>query len=461
MVAVPIIEGVYADPQGRFRVALPVNYCPVVQAQGLSNGYMRPGEGIVPISTADGACRGAIVWDEVLYAVMGENLCRVSSTGVFNTIGAIGGTGRVQMAYSFDHLAIASDGQLWLYDGSTLARNTDADLGAVLSLIWIDGYFMTTDGENLVVTELGDPFAVNPLKYGSSEVDPDPVVGLVKVRGEAYAVNRHTIEIFQNIGGALFPFQRVNGGQIMRGALSAQLAVPFEETMAFVGGGQDEPPSVWLAGNGTATRIASREVEILLQGADLSGAWLDTRTDVGASYLYLHLADRTLAFDAQASGAAGSPVWFVLQSDKGPWRCAASVWAHGKRLAFDTEAGAVGELVNTVSSHWGQRVQWRLSTPIIFNNTNGGGIDTLELTGLPGSSALGDNPVIEHQWSEDGETWSTARAIRIGKIGDRARRMTWFRCGPIRNWRIERFRGTSDSHVSLARLEATIRPSQW
>jgi hypothetical protein len=64
---------------------------------------------------------------------------------------------------------------------------TDPDLGVVLDVVWVDGYFMTTDGEFLVVTELTDPTQVNPLKYGSSEVDPDPVVALLKLRNEVYA----------------------------------------------------------------------------------------------------------------------------------------------------------------------------------------------------------------------------------------------------------------------------------
>jgi hypothetical protein len=101
--------------------------------------------------------------------------------------------------------------------GSTLVQVTDPDLGVVLDVVWVDGYFMTTDGEFLVVTELVDPTQVNPLKYGSSEVDPDPVVALLKLRNEVYALNRNTIEVFDNVGGLLFPFQRIDGAQIQKG----------------------------------------------------------------------------------------------------------------------------------------------------------------------------------------------------------------------------------------------------
>jgi hypothetical protein len=71
-------------------------------------------------------------------------------------------------------------------------------------VVWVDGYFMTTDGEFLVITELNNPFAVDPLKYGSSEADPDPVKSLLKLRNEVYALNRHTIEVFDNTGRRAF-----------------------------------------------------------------------------------------------------------------------------------------------------------------------------------------------------------------------------------------------------------------
>jgi hypothetical protein len=43
---------------------------------------------------------------------------------------------------------------------------------------------------------LNDPTAVDPLKYGSSEADPDPILAIRKIRNEVYALNRHTVEVF-------------------------------------------------------------------------------------------------------------------------------------------------------------------------------------------------------------------------------------------------------------------------
>jgi hypothetical protein len=173
---IPIASGIYTDTSPAIRTSYPVNMVPVPVDSGISEGFLRPADGIVQNGTGPGVDRGGINWRGVCYRVMGTSLCSISSTGTVTTLGSVGGTDLVTFDYSFDRLAIASNNNLFYWDGSTLTQVTDPDLGEVLDVVWVDGYFMTTDGTSLVVTELTDPTAVNPLKYGSSEIDPDPVV---------------------------------------------------------------------------------------------------------------------------------------------------------------------------------------------------------------------------------------------------------------------------------------------
>ena len=208
---IQILNGIYADATPELRTAYPVNMVPVPKQSGISNGFLRPGDGIVANGTGPGIDRGGINWRGVCYRVMGTKLVIVASNGAVTVLGDVGGPVNtlVTFDYSFDRLAIASGGRLYYWNGTTLTQVTDPDLGIVLDVVWVDGYFMTTDGEFLIVTELSDPTQVNPLKYGSSEVDPDPVVALLKLRNEVYAMNRNTIEVFDNVGGDLFPFARI------------------------------------------------------------------------------------------------------------------------------------------------------------------------------------------------------------------------------------------------------------
>ena len=341
---------------------------------------------------------------------------------------------------------------------------TDPDLGIVLDVVWVDGYFMTTDGEFLVVTELSDPLAVNPLKYGSAEADPDPVVGLLKLRNEVYALNRQTIEVFDNVGGDLFPFQRIEGAQIEKGVVGTHACCIFLETVAFLGSGFNEAPGIYLGANATATKISTQEIDTILLNyteEQLATVNVEARNDRAHQYLYVHLPDRTLVFDGEATKALSQPVWFILTSsivDYSKYRAQNFVWCYNKWLVGDSETPAIGYFDIDISTHWGVTVRWEFGTTIIYNEGRGAIVQQLELVSLTGSVAFGTNPTINTSYSTDGQTWSQQKFINIGTTGDRAKRLVWFQQGWMRNWRTQRFQGTSQAHMSFARLEAAIEP---
>jgi hypothetical protein len=235
----------------------------VPKQSGISAGFLRPGDGLVANGTGPGIDRGGINWQGNLYRVMGTKLVEIDSAGTVTELGDVGGptTELVTFDYSFDLLAIASGGRLYYWSGTTLTQVTDPDLGTVLDVVWVDGYFMTTDGEFLVVTELTNPLDVNPLKYGSSEVDPDPVVALLKLRNEIYALNRNTVEVFDNVGGELFPFARIDGAQLQKGVVGTQACCVYIERIAFLGSGRNEAPGIYIGAAATTQKISTQAVQ--------------------------------------------------------------------------------------------------------------------------------------------------------------------------------------------------------
>ena len=462
-----IMNGIYADNTPELRTSYPVNMVPVPIVSGISNGFLRPGDGIVANGTGPGIDRGGIEWRGVCYRVMGTKLVSVASNGFVTILGDVGGpqTELVTFDYSFDLLAIASGGRLYYWNptSSTLTQVTDPDLGIVLDVVWVDGYFMTTDGEFLIVTELSNPLSVNPLKYGASEVDPDPVVALLKLRNEIYALNRHTIEVFDNVGGDLFPFSRIDGAQIQKGAIGTQGCCVFIERIAFLGSGRNEAPGIYVGAAATVQKISTQEIDNLLLNyteAQLALVKLEARNDKAHQHLYVHLPDRTLVYDSVASESLGSQVWFVLASTVvgfSQYRARNIVWCYDKWLVGDPQSSAIGYLEQTTGHHWGQQIRWEFGTLIVYNESNGAIFNRLELVSLTGSVALGSNPQISTSYSVDGKTYSQERNISVGTIGSN-KRLTWFQQGHMRNWRIQRFRGDSDAHVSFIRLEAQLEP---
>ncbi len=457
MVAVPIMSGIVADGAD-FRSAYPVNLVPVPKSTGISEGYLRPSEGIVTIADGGGANRGGYRWRGAHYRVMGNSLLNVAADGSFVAVGAIAGTDWVTFDESFDYLAINGGGMLYLYDGTTLTQVTDPDLGVSLDMVWINGYFISTDGEFLISSDINDPFSFNILRYASSEISPDPVVGLQKVRNEIYALNRYTVEIFgavQNPGEA-FPFARIEGAQIMKGAVGSRACCEFMQALAFTGGGPNDPPSVWIGQSAQAQKISTRDIDAVLRvysDEDLSKLVMESRPDLGHDFLYIHLPDQTLVYDAGASAALEQPVWHVLKSGGG-YRARGFVWCYGQWNVADPFGTMIGKLSADVGSHYGDHVGWEFTTPIAYNDARGVQVHELELIALTGDVALGDDPMIATFYTLDGKTWSSPRYIRAGRQGERAKRLVWDRQGTFRRWRAQRFTGDTRAHMSFAKLEA-------
>ena len=461
---VPIISGIYTDDAPDVRSRLPRNLIPVPKASGATNGYLRPGDGLVSVMTGPGTDRGGYIWEGSHYRVMGTKLVSVGTSEAF-VLGDVGSGGPVTWAHSFDRLAITSGGRLYLWDSTALLQVTDPDLGTALCVVWVDGRFMTTDGDNIVVTELGNDFAVDPLKYGSSEVDPDPIVRLLKLRNEVHALNRYSVEVFaNNPGGTGFPFERIPSAQVPRGCVGTNAACVFGETLAMVGGAADEAVAVWLVANGTSAKVSTREIDTILSeytDAELAAIEVEKRFEKGHDFLYLHLPDETLVFDAAASKETGIPVWFTL--DSGPVGRSVYLARHfatrnGITYCGNTVNATIGKLDNTVSTHYGANVQHEFGTAILWNEGNAAILHEMELLALPGRYLIGAAPVVWASYSNDGVTYSQERAVSAGSIGNREKRIGWRSCGTIENWRVQRFRWTSDCHLSVMGLSIQVEP---
>lgn len=461
---VGLLAGVYSRTGPDFERSLPLNLAPNVEETGISKGYLRSAPGIVAAGTGRGRDGGGIVWDGVLYRVSGTKLISVDEVGFSTTLGTVGGTGQASLAYSFDKLAAARNLNLYYWDGATFSQVTDIDLGDVLDVVWMDGYFVTTDGTSIVITELNDPTSVDPMKYGSSEADPDPVLGLLVVRGELVALNRNSIEFFRNAGTTGFPFQRNRGAQIPKGVVGTYAKCLFLDTFAFVGAGRNEDPRVYLAGAGQAVPISDRGIERKLAGLsddELGEIILEARTGGGIQELLVHLPDETLVYCHSASERLELLVWYRLASGSdgsGAYRPRNFVLVYGGWHCGDKDSSALGLIDDTVASQFGEDAAWSVDASLVYTEGKGAVCHELELVGQFGRAAPGVEPRIFMSWTDDGLTFSDERSARAGYTGQRGHRIAWRRNGFIRQWRAFRFRGLGSTTFGLSRLEAQMEP---
>lgn len=458
MTQIPLLSGVLATEQAEFKLSYPVNLEPVSVESGISKGYLRSAAGASLLTTGPGIDRGAIVWNGVMYRVMGTKLVTVSLTGSVTIIGDVGSGGPCALAYGFDRLAIQSGTSLYYWDGAMLVQVTDPDLGQCLDMVWFKGQYFTTDGSYIITTQLADPTQIDPLKYGSAESDPDMITGLGQLRNEFIAFGQNTIEFFTYAGGSGFPLGVSDGATIPLGCVGARAKCVFAQTYAFVGGGRNQSNSVWLMQGGTAAKLSTRAIDDLI-AAELNPAaiQLEARTSRDEQRLYVHLSDRTLVYCQTASVAAQKAVWYTAASGAGmtkPYRPRNATLLNGRYMVGDVESGTLGFLDESVADHFGEATGWQFDTLLLYNGAKGAIVHTLELVGLPGRAS--GIPAAYISFTLDGETWSPERANRLGISGQRTKRTQWALHKRFSNYMGCRFRGDSNGLAGWAALEAEI-----
>lgn len=458
---IPLISGILADNSAEFLQSYPVNLEIVPVDNKIASAQFRATSGAISLTTGPGIIRGGIKWNGILYQVLGTKLCQVAEDGTITQLGDVGGSGPVTMDYSFDRLIVRSSSNLFYWNTTIgLVQVTDPNLGPVVDCMWIDGYTMTTDGNDIIVTQLQDPMTITPLNYGSAEEDPDPVTGLIKVRDEPYILGRNTIQVFQNVGGNGFPFQDITGASIPVGCVGPMAKCLYSDSFAFCGSGRNEALGIYIAGNGTANRISTRAIDDeLAQVSDPSQIILESRTYREERRLLVHLPAKTLIFQLDATRLLQQEVWYVAQSGLGnPYRPRCAVEAYGKWYVGDAHSSAIGILSDDVETHFGEVAQWQFDVGPVYNSAKGGIVSSLELIGLPGRAPVSVDGRIWLSLTRDGQEFSTERPIPTGKAGQFHTRLQWRPRTNFRVWFGARFRGHSAAMPGFASLEANITP---
>lgn len=464
---VPLLAGIYSDATPDLRNAYPRNYVPVPKQSGVDQSYLKPAEGIAQVGGAmPGIGRGGINWNGKLYRVLGTQLCSVGADGATNMLGDVGGSGQISIDYGFDRIAVCSNGSLYYWTGTAFIQVTDPDLGTPIDVKWIAGYYVTTDGTSIVVTDLNDPTSVNPLKYGSAESDPDRIWAIDELRNEMYALGRYTIEVFDNVGGDLFPFQVNGGAMVPKGVIGTHAYCSIGDTFVFLGSGRGEAPAVYMMVPGDTQKLSTREIDTILLGYtedQLAQCVVETRVDRNHQFVLFHLPDQCLVYDTIASKIMQDSIWHTRDSGgltASMYRARNFVRCYDTWTCEDPTSAILGQLTDAASSHYGSAIGWQFGTPMVYNEGNDAILLEMELVALPGRVPLGADPVIWTSHSFDGETWSVERSVAAGKQGDRARRIAWRNCGRIRNYRMQKFRGMTDAHLPVVRLEVKAEPLQ-
>ena len=342
----PIAEGYYVDESPSVSSRECVNfYRHVPESQTLTDAALFGVSGILEIGEAgvNDFCRGAHVVGDRAFFVMGNSLWELTKPSgyVFTDLGhEIPGSGMVFMSDNGYQLCIVTPDQdikfntyIFNINTNVFAQISDTDFdGPVSSVAFSDGYFIFTkkNSNKNFISDLRDGLVYNALDFASAESDPDPLVVRAALRGIVFMFGSQTFEQNQNIGGAGFPYQRINSGTYNKGCDAPKSVTEVNNMLVWIGSSDNEQPAVWARDGGPAQKIPTAAIDTILYSGGIEpirNAYVVKWAERGHSFVAFTVPGVcTVVYDF-ASGAWHRRESIDRDGNIAPWRVSAMVSA--------------------------------------------------------------------------------------------------------------------------------------
>lgn len=432
---------------------------------GVQKKKLRMPSGISLFTTAGTKSRrGEWVMNELAYEVAGATLYRINEDGTSTSLGTIAGSGQVSMADNGIQLCIVVPGSVgYIYSvagGLVAIVDPDYTSNPSIQVSFADGYFLQVTADKFFISALNDGTAYNALDFASAEVLPDKITSVHVSRNQVYIGGVETIEPFQNVGGAGFPYQRISGGVIPMGVTAKFSLIEYARTFAFVGGARNEIPSVYLFTGSVPEKIATPAIDLIISGhtdSEQKAIYCTAYAERGGVFLNVHFKDRTMTYD-RSTGLWAERTSKDTFGNQANWRVSGIVTAYGQTLVMDNQSGRVGLMDKDVFTEYDDSVK-RIFGTIPFSAENETiSFSDMEVTMENGTGNAADtDPQLMRSFSDDGGyTFSNETNRAIGKIGEYRKRQIWYREGQAPRHRMYRFVHDSPTKFAVMNLEANV-----
>lgn len=449
-----------------YRTNLPVNMTAVIKQIKDSDGYLLSHDGLTSFSETNGKARGGTFNErfDKHYRVSGDNFESIDVDGTVTNLGLTPGDGVCSLAESFNTQAILTDGNLYLWDNASLVQVTDPDLGFPIDITWFRGIYVMTDGQFLFHTDINNEFSISPLKYSSSEFSSDRIIAVARNdENQILAFNRYSTEYFYfnaNTPSGTSVLQVISGKAIKVGIVGTHCKAELDGVFFILGGRKKESPSVHIMSGGSATPVATREIDKIISKyteQELSGVVLESRTVDRDMFLVVHLPHETLIYNHTVAKKVGAEAaWSYVKTGVDidePWRGKFGVFdpRAAKWIYGDTLENKLGYLDDQVASQYGEQVECICYTPILSLETFS--IDEFDLDTIPGYSA--SNFTSAFSMSYDGITYGEEQWNLISVMGGYNKRYVVRNLGYIRDSFNFKFRFVSNEKMAFSGLKVT------
>lgn len=187
---------------------------------------------------AENGVRGGL-----LHVVVDGVLKSVSSSWAATTIGTIGSgaSDYAEFAGLRSTLYVVQDGDLWGWDGATLAQVTDVDLPADVETIMVLSNRLVVselDADTITWSETLDGASIEALAFATAEQRPDILRRLTRLSGQMIAFGATSIEIHRPTGDSDLPFANITAQSIdeTEGLLGKYATCRRGDKLFFIGG---------------------------------------------------------------------------------------------------------------------------------------------------------------------------------------------------------------------------------
>jgi hypothetical protein len=416
--------------------------------------YQTPG--LKPWATVgDGPIRGMIRKGALLYVVSGGELYRVTTSGAATLIGSIAGTHNVRMTRNASQIMVATENEVYTYDGTNLLQSS---LSGINGVAYLDGYgILTTVGdEKLYITALDDFETISALDFSSADALPDTLVGCIVDHRELWLFGEESIEIWYNSGNASFPLQRVPSGFIERGCTASGSIAKHERSIFWLG----DDLHVYMAQGYQPIAISTAPIEELIRArSDFNSAEGFAYNLAGRTFYALSFAGLTIEYDTKTG------LWHERVSPgESRWRAQHYARFAHRHIVGDFEAGNLYELDLATYTDNGAAVDRIIDSPPIYAGEprvtmSEFYVDAETGVGLDGG-VDGSDPYLSLSCSDDGgRTWDTPRLVSLGAIGSFSTRPTWNKLGQFRA-RVMRLQMRAPVKLAIAGCKTRLEVGQ-
>jgi len=392
--------------------------------------------------------RGLFTFNGVLFAVRGQKLLSIDSTGVDTEVGLLNSAGGpVDMEQNLTQLCITDGTFLYVWDGTTLTTVANWTPGDRIAFVDQRIVGIQRGTQQFGWTALGDARSVQALDFYSAEGSPDRLVSIISSQRELLLLGQTSSEVWYSVGGTEV-FQRAQSEFIQYGCVAAFSAQLCGDTPVWLGRDKDGQAKV-LAGRGN--RISTRAIEERFEGLDLAQARAYSYSDGGHRFYCLNVpnVDTTLVYDMTFGQ------WHeraeLVDGEYAQLRATCHAFAYGRHF-FGANDGVIYASDSLVSNIAGDvlcrdRVSPVLSTPDRRR---------LRFPRVEVVSEKADEKSILLRWSDDnGATWSNWHAESNGAIGNYTHRVSWNRTGTSFD-RVYQMRMTDDAPFNPVSVEVDM-----